>query len=72
MIRSNELSASDVKLLQCAGGPDGTRVRAFDPAGALFEEAGLREALLAAEDAAVVQAALVRGWFENVHRDLSS
>lgn len=64
LIRSGELAAGDVKLLQCSGGPDGTAVRAFDPAGPLFENDELRKALVAAEDAAVIQEALVRGWLD--------
>lgn len=65
LVRSGQLAADDVRLLQCSGGPDGTRVKAFAPAGPLFEQSQLGEALLAAEDAAVVQAALVRGWLDD-------
>lgn len=64
LIRAGTLPPEAVRLLQCSGGPEGTRVKAFAPTGPLFEEAQLGEALVAAEDAAVVQAALVRGWFD--------
>lgn len=65
MIRAGELPSSDVALLTCASGPEGTRTRVFDTAGALFEEASLRSALVAAEDAAIVQAAIMRGWLDD-------
>jgi predicted ATPase len=65
MIRARELDAQHVKLLQCSGGAEGTRIRAFEPAGELFEDTELRKALLAADDDAVIQGALVRGWFDD-------
>jgi len=65
MIRAGELRSEDVTLLTCASGPDGTRTRVFDAAGALFEEPSFRSALVAAEDAAIVQAALLRGWLDD-------
>lgn len=64
MIRTAEIDAAKVRLLQCSGGPEGTRVSAFDPAGPLFQEEELRRALLAAEDEHLVQAAILRGWLD--------
>lgn len=65
MLRSGELDPSDVRLIQCTGTPDGTRAQAFDPAGELFTDQAVRQALVAADDAAaVVQGAFVRGWID--------
>lgn len=64
LIRQGDLDAKDVRLLQCSSGTHGTRLRAFDPAGPLFADDELRNSLVAAEDASVVQAAVTRGWMD--------
>ncbi|MCK6573454.1 AAA family ATPase [Myxococcota bacterium] len=64
LVREGDLDARDVRLLQCSVGAHGTRLKGFDPTGPLFADQALREALVAAEDAAVVQAAVTRGWMD--------
>ena len=64
LIAKGEIGRDDVSLLRCRGGPDGTEVRRFEPKGALFVDSELQRALAAAEDADVVSAGLLRGWFD--------
>lgn len=64
LVRDGTLDVRDVVMLQCTGGPDGTRVRTFDPNAGLWVEPELRSALVAAEDAGVLQSAIVRGWMD--------
>ncbi|TVQ95487.1 MAG: hypothetical protein EA398_17660 [Deltaproteobacteria bacterium] len=64
MVRSGTVNAESVSILQCSSTPDGTRITPFACSGPLFEEQALREALVAAEDADLVQASLVRGWLD--------
>lgn len=63
MIRQGELDADKVRFLRCSAGPEGTRLRAFDPLPVL-DDAEIRAALADPDDADLIQAMLVRGWLE--------
>lgn len=63
-IREGELEESKVSLLRCASGPDGTTVRALASPGRLFDGSRVDEALRAADDLLVADAALAQGWLD--------
>jgi predicted ATPase len=64
LVKSEELDSDDVRLVTCAGGPDGTRVTIFESAGDLFADSQVSKALTSTEDAAVLQAMQERGWLD--------
>jgi len=64
MVREQQVPAADVALVVCGSSPAGTRLRTFDPAGPLFDDADVRDALAAQDDVARVQAMLQRGWLD--------
>lgn len=53
-----------VKMFRCFQEGRATRVKAFDAAGPLFEDAEIRALLTGPEDADLVEAALLRGWLD--------
>ncbi|MCK6506778.1 ATP-binding protein [Myxococcota bacterium] len=64
MVRAEEIPPTDIRLVTCSGGPDGTRVATFESLGDLFAEQEVAGALTSAEDAAVIQAMQERGWLD--------
>lgn len=64
LLRAGDLTPADLKILICSGGPDGTKIRPFEPSGPLFESNEVGEALIAPDDAARVAAALSMGWLD--------
>ena len=55
-----------ISLLRCTQEGRETQILPFDPArfGALFKDSEIQEALTGPEDAALVEAMLVRGWLD--------
>lgn len=53
-----------IKMFRCFQEGRATRVKPFDVAGPLFEDAEIRASLTGPEDADLVEAALLRGWLD--------
>lgn len=64
MLRKSREQPKLVKLLQCTQEGRETRLDPFDPTGPLYEDSEVLEALSGAEDEALVEALLIRGWLD--------
>jgi predicted ATPase len=53
-----------VKLLRCSQLGRATTVQPFEPSGPLFDDSDIRLSLTGPDDAAIVEAALLRGWLD--------
>ena len=53
-----------IRLLQCTQEGRGTRLAPFQPPGPIFDGAEIRRVLSGAEDEAVVEGMLIRGWLD--------
>jgi energy-coupling factor transporter ATP-binding protein EcfA2 len=63
LLREGELAPEQVRLLRCSSGPEGTKLRPFDPFPVL-DDAEIRATLADKEDSDIIQAMLVRGWLD--------
>lgn len=64
MLRRQREMPGLIRLLACNQEGRATRLTPFQPAGPLFDDDEIRSALSGAEDDALVQAVLVRGWLD--------
>jgi predicted ATPase len=64
MLRRATKDPTLVKLFRCAQRGRSTHVQEFVPQGPLFESEEIRESLTGPEDAAMVEAMLLRGWLD--------
>lgn len=64
MIREGELAAVDVRLIRCATTADGSTYQPFDSLGPLLDETDIKESLADSDDARVLQAMTIGGWFD--------
>lgn len=63
-VRSGDVDAGDVQLLAAYSGPEGSAFRSFDPAGPLFENQEVQQALQSQDDGDRLEAMLRRGWLD--------
>ncbi|HWN43204.1 MAG TPA: AAA family ATPase [Thermoanaerobaculia bacterium] len=64
MWRRAKKAPRKIKMFRCFQEGRATRVKPFDVAGPLFEDAEIRASLTSPEDADLVEAALLRGWLD--------
>ncbi len=64
ILRRAEARSKLIKLFHCSQRGRETQVREFKPGGPLFDDEKVRESLTGPEDAALVEAMLLRGWLD--------